>query len=153
MKRLMAILKWLTKAALVISGVIGTSLFFSTLSNIHGKEMEASEFVDGNPSIINLLNSEMFMGLIFVVTISIFSYVGYLLWQLHEVAVHESEHRKSAHTNLVFALSLCGLFINKVWWVLAIVIAFARWDVISESLSQIIGKGIAKSKPAAEESK
>lgn len=89
------------------------------------------------------------MGLIFVITVSIFLYVGYLLWQLHEVAVHESERRKSAHTNLVFALSLCGLFISKVWWVFAIVIAFTRWDVVGDTLSSIIRKGVNQSSDSA----
>ncbi|OBT13387.1 magnesium transporter [Vibrio sp. UCD-FRSSP16_10] len=153
MKRLFGIIKWITKAAGVIGAVAVTSLFFSTLSSIHGKTMPESEFVDGNPSIINLLNSEIFMGLIFVVTLSIFAYVSYLLWQLHEVAVHESEHRKSAHTNIVFALSLCGLFISKTWWVLAIVIAFTRWDMIGNSLSRVIRRGVEKESVVTQENK
>ncbi|MEZ9864694.1 magnesium transporter [Vibrio breoganii] len=153
MKRLFGVLKWLIKAIGVLSAAAATSLFFSTLSNIHGKSMPASEFVDGNPSIIKLLNSEIFMGLIFVVTISIFAYVAYLLWQLHQVAVHESEHRNSAHTNVVFALSLCGLFISKTWWVLAIVIAFTRWDIIGNSLSGVIRRGIAQGNASAQETK
>ncbi|HDM8227591.1 TPA: magnesium transporter [Vibrio campbellii] len=153
MKKLIGLSKWLIKAVFALSCLIGCSLFFSTLSNIHGKDMPASEFVGGNPSIIKLLNSEVFMGVIFVVTISIFSYVGYLFWRLHEVAVHESEHRKSAHTTLVFALSLCGLLISKVWWVLALIIAFTRWDVIGDALSGVIRKGISGPKLTSEESK
>ncbi len=152
MKKVKVILTWLVKAVAVVSSLLGSALFFSTLSNIHGKEMPDSEFINGNPTIINLLNSELFMGLIFVITLSIFSYVFYLLWQLHEVAVHESEQKKSAHTNVVFALSLCGLFINKVWWVLAIIIAFTRWDVVSKSLSAIINKGVNGSKSTEENS-
>lgn len=152
MKKLKAILTWLVKAAAVLSSLLASAMFFSTLSNIHGKDMLESEFINGNPTIINLLNSELFMGLIFVITLSIFSYVFYLLWQLHEVAVHESEQKKSAHTNVVFALSLCGLFINKVWWVLAIIIAFTRWDVVSKSLSAIIDRGVNGAKRTEENS-
>ncbi|CAK2059441.1 magnesium transporter [Vibrio crassostreae] len=153
MKKLIVFSKWLIKSIFIVLGAISASLFFSTLSKIHGKDMTAGEFVGGNPSIINLLNSELFMGVIFVVTISIFSYVTYLLWKLHEVAVHESEYRKSAHTNLVFALSLCGLFINKVWWVLAIIIAFTRWDVVADALSLIIRKGVTHNQIESEEQK
>ncbi|MGY3570175.1 magnesium transporter [Vibrio paucivorans] len=153
MKKIKAILMWLVKAIAVVSALAGTSFFFSTLSLIHGKEMPASDFVGGNPSIINLLNSEVFMGLIFVITLSIFGYVGYLLWRLHEVAVHETQHKKSAHSNLVFILSLCGLFINKVWWIFALIIAFTRWDVISDGLSAIIRKGVQDSKSTGEETK
>ena len=153
MKTLIGFLKWLLKANLVILCLAGCSFIFSSLSKIHGKDMPASDFWGGNPTIIKLLNSELFMGIIFVVTISIFSYVGYLFWRLHEVAVHESEHRKSAHTTLVFALSLCGLFINKVWWVLALIIAFTRWDVIGNALSSVIRKGVSGHKLSSEESK
>ncbi|WEM40926.1 magnesium transporter [Photobacterium sp. DA100] len=153
MKKLIGFVKWLVKAMFVLSCLVGCSLFFSTLSKIHGKAMPASDFVGGNPTIIKLLNSEVFMGVIFVVTISIFSYVGYLFWRLHEVAVHESEHQKSAHTTLVFALSLCGLMINKVWWVLALIIAFTRWDVIGDALSGVIRKGVSGSRLSSEDSK
>ena len=66
----------------------------------------------------------------------------YLFWQLHEVAVHKAEAMSSAHTQIVFALSLCGLFIDKTWWVLAIIIAFARWDLVSNRISKIINDGI-----------
>ncbi|MEZ8825108.1 magnesium transporter [Vibrio amylolyticus] len=136
------IARFLLKVSLFLSMAASGVLFFSSLSSIHGKEMDASEFTGGNPTIINLLNSEIFMGIIFVVTLGIFAYVSYLLWQLHEIAVHESEHKNSAHTTLVFALSLCGLLINKVWWVLAIIIAFTRWDVVGNALSRVISNGV-----------
>jgi hypothetical protein len=42
----------------------------------------------------------------------------------------------------VFALSLCGLFINKAYWVAAIVIAFTRWDMIGKALSDVIHLGV-----------
>ncbi len=136
----------LIKIALFLASIAATAKFFSLLSNIHGKEMPAEEFVNGYPTIIKLINSELFMGLIFVITLGIFIYVGKLFWDLHEIAVHESQHKNSAHTTLVFALSLCGLFINKTWWVLAIVIAFTRWDIIGKNMSKIISNGVSKRK-------
>ncbi|GLQ71503.1 hypothetical protein GCM10007932_08630 [Vibrio penaeicida] len=90
------------------------------------------------------------MGVIFCVTISVIVYVLYLLWQLHEVAVHKAQKMSSAHTQIVFALSLCGLFIDKAWWVLAIIIAFTRWDIVSDSLSNIIRKGLHITKSTKE---
>lgn len=81
------------------------------------------------------------MGFIFFVTVAILIYVVYLMWQLHEVAVHQAAKMSSAHTQIVFALSLCGLFIDKAWWVLAIIIAFARWDVLATEISNIIRNG------------
>ncbi|PMG43284.1 magnesium transporter [Shewanella sp. 10N.286.52.B9] len=123
--------------------VIGLlSYGFSLLTQIHGKQLPEGYFVNGYPSILTLLDSEFFMGFVFVVTILIICYVLLLFWKLHEVAVHKSEAMSSAHTQIVFALSLCGLFIDKTWWVLAIIIAFGRWDVLSKRLSSIISNGI-----------
>ncbi|MGL6152825.1 MAG: hypothetical protein ACRC1N_16830, partial [Aeromonas sobria] len=79
-----------------------------------------------------------------VITLYVVLYLVHLLWQLHEIAVHRAKLSESVHITLVFALSLCGLFIDKTWWVLAIIIAFARWDVLGERVSQIIGHGIRR---------
>ena len=118
------------------------SYLFSLLTQIHGKELPESYFTNGYPSILALLDSELFMGFVFVVTIAIICYILFLFWRLHEVAVHKAEAMSSAHTQIVFALSLCGLFIDKAWWVLAIIIAFGRWDVLANRLSSIISNGL-----------
>ncbi|MFD2167551.1 hypothetical protein ACFSJY_14975 [Thalassotalea euphylliae] len=128
----------IAKAIGVIAAIVIISKAFSFLGAIHGKTLPESYFSNGYPTIIGLLNSEVFMGLIFLVTLSIFAYVAYLLWQLHEVAVHKAEGAGSPHIQLVFALSLCGLFIDKTWWVLAIIIAFTSWGHIAHSLSRIV---------------
>jgi hypothetical protein len=155
--KLLSVFKQLTKWAIYIGLFIVSIRFFALLSTIHGKAYPADHFANGYPTIITLLNSELFMGVIFIVTLSIFAYVGKLLWQLHEIAVHRSEHNNSVHTTLVFALSLCGLFINKAYWVAAIVIAFTRWDVIGQALSDVIHVGVhGKSRsalPVSEEEK
>lgn len=118
---------------------------FAILGAIHGKDLPESYFSGGYPTILALLDSEVFMGLIFFITLSVFAYVGYLLWQLHEVAVHKAESSSSPHIQLVFALSLCGLFIHKAWWVLAIIIAFTSWESIAKSISNMIHQGVHKS--------
>ena len=125
-----------------IAAVMGVSYLLSLMGAIHGKELEASHFSGGTPMILPMLDSEFFMGLIFLVTTGVFVYVLYLFWQLHEVAVHKSEASSSVHTQLIFVLSLCGLFIDKTWWVLALVIAFTRWDLIADKISLMISKGI-----------
>ncbi|MCL2912937.1 magnesium transporter [Shewanella corallii] len=138
--------KILTKglvASAIIASVILLSYLFSTLGDIHGQHLsEGDYYPHGVPNILGLLDSTLFMGFIVMVTIAVAVYVLYLFWQLHEVAVHRAKAVASVHTQLVFALSLCGLFLHKAWWVLAIVIAFARWDVIGNSLSRIINNGI-----------
>ncbi len=50
----------------------------------------------------------------------------------------------SAHTQIVFALSLCGLFIDKHggYWP---IIAFARWDILADGISSIIRNGRLRS--------
>lgn len=85
-----------------------------------------------------IFNSEYFSGYLFSVTIALVVFVLYLLWTVHELAVHRAEEKRSSHVQLVFALSLCGLFIHKAWWVLAIIIAFANWAHIGESLSGVL---------------
>jgi hypothetical protein len=125
---------------LVMAGLIIYALSF--LGEIHGKDIPEDYFSGGYPTILVMLNSEIFMGFIFLVTVTLFAYIGYLLWELHEVAVHKEEAKSSGQLQLVFALSLCGLFINKAWWVLAIIIAFTRWNVIADNLSNIIRKGM-----------
>ncbi|GIU53980.1 MULTISPECIES: magnesium transporter [Shewanella] len=137
--------RFLKKSLTVIAAFSALGLLsylFSLLTQIHGKSLPESYFVNGYPSILALLDSELFMGFVFVVTIAIICYTLLLFWRLHEVAVHKAEAMSSAHTQIVFALSLCGLFIDKAWWVLAIIIAFGRWDVLANRLSSIISNGI-----------
>lgn len=130
------------KSAVIIGGFLSLSYLFAQLSKVHGKSLPADYFSQDLPSILGLLNSEFFMGVIFVITLSIIVYVLYLLWQLHEVAVHRSQYMRSAQANLVFALSLCGLFIDKLWWVLAVIIAFTNWEALASSVSKVIHSGI-----------
>ncbi|MCL1068387.1 magnesium transporter [Shewanella olleyana] len=139
--KLVILKKSLTVIA-AFSAVVLMSYLFSLLTKIHGKALPESYFINGYPSILGLLDSELFMGFVFVVTISIICYILLLFWRLHEVAVHKAEAMSSAHTQIVFALSLCGLFIDKAWWVLAIIIAFGRWDVLANRLSSIISNGL-----------
>ena len=56
--------------------------------------------------------------------------------------MHKAKEHKSAHVQIVFALSLCGLFINKTFWVIALVIALANWKHIGQSISDVIRRGI-----------
>ncbi len=144
------VILFLIKAVVIIGTLVGSSLLLAKLGKIHGKDLPEEYFLNGYPTILRLLDSEVFMGFVFFVTVAIVVYVIYLLWQLHEVAVHKAHEMSSAHTQIVFALSLCGLFINKAWWVLAIIIAFARWDVLADSISNIIRRGV---NPESNESK
>ena len=131
------------KASVFIALVLGFAYGLSLLGDIHGKELPAEYFKGGYPMILGMLNSELFMGLIFLITLSVIAYVIYLLWQLHEVAVHKAEANASPQIQLVFALSLCGLFIDKTWWVLAIIIAFTSWEHIGAHISKIIRTGVS----------
>jgi len=136
-----AIFFFVLKLLLAFGGLVGASVLLAKLGTIHGKELPEAYFSNGYPSILALLDSEVFMGFVFFVTVAILLYVVYLLWCLHEVAVHRAAKMSSAHTQIIFALSLCGLFIDKTWWVLAIIIAFARWDVLAAELANIIRNG------------
>ncbi|UPW17170.1 magnesium transporter [Agarivorans sp. TSD2052] len=145
-----ATLSYISKLVIALCVLVGSSLLLSKLATIHGKQLPESYFSQGYPSILKLLDSEIFMGFVFFVTVAILVYLAYLFWCLHEVAVHKAAKMSSAHTQIIFALSLCGLFIDKTWWVLAIIIAFARWDVLARELSNIIRNGRAMTKRVEE---
>ncbi|PKQ80568.1 hypothetical protein CJP16_07215 [Aeromonas sobria] len=141
--------RWLWRLAFILI-TVALVLFFSKGAQIY--PVDAAQFNHGVPAIMVLLDSELFMGVITVITLYVALYLVHLLWQLHEIAVHRAKLSESVHITLVFALSLCGLFIDKTWWVLAIIIAFARWDVLGERVSQIIGHGIRRGRQQGETS-
>lgn len=109
------------------------------MGTINSKDIDLSTFSNTpNDAMMMVFNSEYFSGYLFAVTIALVLFIAYLLWELHEVAVHKAEEKKSSHIQLVFALSLCGLFLHKAWWVLAIIIAFANWEHLGASISRIL---------------
>ena len=124
--------------------MLGGAYLLAPLGTINSKDIDMSIFSNApNDTMMVIFNSEYFSGYLFAVTISVVVFVVYLFWQLHEIAVHKAQQKNSTHIQLVFALSLCGLFLHKAWWVLAIIIAFANWKHISFSLSAIIKEGLA----------
>ncbi|MCG9633011.1 magnesium transporter [Vibrio sp. Isolate30] len=139
------IAKFIMKWSFISCCFVLFSYGFALLTKVHGTDLPSEHFTNGLPVIIGLLDSELFMGVIFVITLCVVGYVIYLLWQLHEIAVHKAEKINSKQANLVFALSLCGLFLHKAWWVLAVAIAFTDWVAISTSISAIIYRGVYKS--------
>ncbi|GGI86126.1 magnesium transporter [Shewanella gelidii] len=128
-------IKFIAFMAVMITG----AYFLAPLGLINSKDIEMSQF-SNTPSdtMMAFFNSEIFSGYLFMVTITLAVFAIYLLWQLHEVAVHQAQAKKSAHVQLVFALSLCGLFLHKAWWVGAIIIAFANWQHIGQSITQML---------------
>ncbi|MGF1756114.1 magnesium transporter, partial [Vibrio makurazakiensis] len=108
-------LSYTIKLFVGLSILVGASIGLSKLGTIHGKSLPEEYFSNGYPTILKLLDSELFMGFVFFVTVAILIYVVYLFWRLHEVAVHRAAEMSSAHTQIIFALSLCGLFIDKTW--------------------------------------
>ncbi|MFM2609675.1 magnesium transporter [Vibrio chagasii] len=139
------IAKFIMKWSFISCCFVLVSYGFALLTKVHSTDLPSEHFTNGLPVIIGLLDSELFMGVIFVITLCVVGYVIYLLWQLHEIAVHKAEKINSKQANLVFALSLCGLFLHKAWWVLAVAIAFTDWVAISASISAIIYRGVHKS--------
>lgn len=91
------------------------------------------------------------MGIIFMITMGIFGIIAKLLWDLHEVPVHKAQHDNSLMATVVFGLALCGLFINKTWWVLAIFIAFTPWQTIGIHISRMIQNGMTGNTKSVEE--
>ena len=119
--------------------MIGGAYLLAPLGTINSKNIDMSIFTNTpNETMMIIFNSEYFSGYLFSVTIALVLFIMYLFWELHEIAVHKAKEKNSTHIQLVFALSLCGLFLHKAWWVLAIIIAFANWQHIGNSLTSII---------------
>lgn len=132
---LLVLFKFMSFMALMLCG----AYLLAPMGVINSKDIDMSLFTNTpNETMMLIFNSEYFSGYLFSVTIALVAFVLYLLWTVHEVAVHRAEEKRSSHVQLVFALSLCGLFIHKAWWVLAIIIAFANWAHIGESLSGVL---------------
>ncbi|MGS0724808.1 magnesium transporter [Shewanella sp. 0m-11] len=139
---LLVLTKFLSFMALMLCG----AYLLAPMGVINSKDIDMSLFTNTpNDTMMVIFNSEYFSGYLFSVTIALVVFILYLLWSLHEVAVHRAEKKHSSHVQLVFALSLCGLFIHKAWWVLAIIIAFANWSQIGEALSSVIRNSRNKS--------
>ncbi|MGR5133603.1 magnesium transporter [Vibrio alfacsensis] len=134
-----AILMVLIKFSLFMILMLFGAYLLAPIGTINSKDIDMNLFTNTpNDTMMVILNSEHFSGYLFSVTIALAIFILYLLWQIHEVAVHRAQEKRSSHIQLVFALSLCGLFLHKAWWVLALIIAFANWEHIGNSLSNII---------------
>ena len=139
------IFKVLLKFLAFMSVMLGGAYLLAPMGKVNSKDIDLSTFTNTpNETMMIIFNSEYFSGYLFAVTIALLLFVVYLFWELHEVAVHKAQEKKSAHIQLVFALSLCGLFLHKAWWVLAIIIAFTNWKYIGTSISSVIQNGFSK---------
>lgn len=139
------IVKVLLKFFGFMAVMLGGAYLLAPMGKINSKDIDLSAFTNTpNDMMMVIFNSEYFSGYLFSVTIALLLFVVYLFWELHEVAVHKAQEKKSAHIQLVFALSLCGLFLHKAWWVLAIIIAFTNWRYIGTSISSVIQNGFSK---------
>lgn len=137
--KVLAFLKSLVTKLFMLALVVATGWFFTQGAVINGKGIPEDYFYSGGyPSILVLMNAEAFTGFVSLVTLIVFVYVAYLAWELHEIAVHKAQATLAAHVGVVTALSLCGLFINKAWWVLAIVIAFTNWKALGDSIANYV---------------
>ena len=139
------ILGVLIRFVLFMAVMLTGAWLLAPFGTINSKDIDLSQFNNHpNEMMMNFFQTEMFSGYLFAVTIAFVLFAIYLFWQLHEVAVHKAQERRSTQIQLVFALSLCGLFLHKGWWVIAIIIAFANWSHIAESMSGIIRNALNK---------
>lgn len=113
------------------------------MGKIHSKDIDLSQFNNHpNEMMMTFFQTEYFSGYLFSVTMAVVFAAIYGMWQVHELGVHKAKEHKSAHVQIVFALSLCGLFISKTFWVIALVIALANWKHIGQSISDVIRRGV-----------
>ncbi|KAA8670106.1 magnesium transporter [Vibrio gigantis] len=142
-QKIWAIVMVLIKFCLFMAVMFAGAWALAPLGTIHSKDIDMSQFNNHpNEMMMNFFQMEYFSGYLFSVTIAVVLAGVYGMWQLHELGVHKAKEHKSAHVQIVFALSLCGLFISKTFWVIALVIALANWKHIGQSLSDVIRRGV-----------
>lgn len=135
----MVLIKFCLFMALMLAGAWA----LAPMGKIHSKDIDLSQFNNHpNEMMMNFFQTEFFSGYLFSVTLAVVLAAIYGMWQIHELGVHKAKEHKSAHVQIVFALSLCGLFISKTFWVIALVIALANWKHIGQSISDVIRRGI-----------
>ncbi|MBY7731964.1 magnesium transporter [Vibrio bathopelagicus] len=149
-QKIWAIVMVLIKFCLFMAVMFAGAWALAPLGTIHSKDIDMSQFNNHpNEMMMNFFQMEYFSGYLFSVTIAVVLAGVYGMWQLHELGVHKAKEHKSAHVQIVFALSLCGLFISKTFWVIALVIALANWKHIGQSLSDVIRRGVQPKQDAA----
>lgn len=145
MQKIWAVMLVLLKFSAFMVTMLAGAWVLAPLGTIHSQDIDLSQFNHHpNPMMMNFFQTEFFSGYLFAVTIALVLAVIYGSWRLHELGVHKAEESKNPQVHVVFALSLCGLFISKTFWVIALVIAFTNWASIGNGISNIIQRGIAK---------
>ena len=148
-QKIWAVVMVLIKFCLFMAVMFAGAWALAPLGTIHSKDIDMSQFNNHpNEMMMNFFQMEYFSGYLFSVTIAVVLAGVYGMWQLHELGVHKAKEHKSAHVQIVFALSLCGLFISKTFWVIALVIALANWKHIGQSLSDVIRRGVQPKRDA-----
>ncbi|MGR5119325.1 magnesium transporter [Vibrio astriarenae] len=141
LKKIQSFLISLVKKVLFVAACFALGWFFQLGAEINGKEIPEEYFYSGGyPAPIALMNAEWFIGFASVLTLLMIVYLLKLAWELHEIAVHKAEKTMAAHVTLVSALTMLGLFIDKTWWILAIIIAFTNWSALGESIIRLTKK-------------
>ncbi|SET09374.1 Mg2+ and Co2+ transporter [Thalassotalea agarivorans] len=87
------------------------------MMNIHETSLAYNEL----PSVMALLDSVAFFWVIIIVTTGIFAFVAWKLWQLHCIPKKIAKEKGLPQANLIFWLSICGLFFKPLW-ILAILL-------------------------------
>ncbi|MFA0015587.1 magnesium transporter [Vibrio lentus] len=143
LQKVWAVVMVLIKFCLFMALMFAGAWVLAPMGKIHSKDIDLSQFNNHpNEMMMTFFQTEFFSGYLFSVTMAVVLAAIYGMWQVHEVGVHKAKEHKSAHVQIVFALSLCGLFISKTFWVIALVIALANWKHIGQSISDVIRRGV-----------
>ena len=88
------------------------------------------EYVDP-PAIVALLDSIAFFWFVVLVTVILFSWIAWKLWELHSVPKKISKELGWRQARLVFWLTMLGL-IWKPLWVIAVILVVLDWDALAD---------------------
>ncbi len=83
------------------------------------------------PSVYKLLESEILMWFVVLVTVAIISWALAKLWHIHSIPKHLAKEKGLAQAKLIFWLCILGLA-WKPLWVLAVLAIVTDWDKVQE---------------------
>jgi hypothetical protein len=93
------------------------------------------QYVDP-PTIMAVLDSIAFFWLIVSVTLVMFSWLAWKLWQLHSIPKRFARERGWRQARLMFWLTLLGL-IWKPLWILAVILVVTDWEALADWIRRL----------------
>ena len=102
-------------------------------------------YYNSEPShiVMSILNSDIFMYIILIFTLTIVCGVIYGIIKLHHIPKNKWNQHYKTDIGLISILSLLGWIWHSLW-VVALIIAFINWKIVEDIIVKLIQKSLKK---------